>query len=122
MLAYAQTGHRNLPFVDEHALATRMSPERAWEALLHSAPSLGFTVTESTAPRRLVLEGRHPFSRYALVFLIDPAGDGGSVLRAQTSAAFPGLAGTAYRALVVGSGAHAIVVRRMLRRMAAGSG
>jgi hypothetical protein len=66
-----------------------------------------------------VLEGRHPFSRYALVFVIEPAAARGALVRAQTSAAFPGLAGRAYRALVIGSGAHALIVRRMLRRVAA---
>ena len=116
----ADSGHRGLPFVDEHVLATPKPPERAWERLLEVAPSRGFTVTERTPPRRLALEGRHPFSRYALVFVIDPADDGGSCLRAQTSAAFPGVQGRIYRALVVGSGAHAILVRRMLRRIAGG--
>ena len=120
MLTNFQTGHRGLPFVDEHVLRTSMAPERAWQSVLRVAPSLGFRVTECTPPRRLVLEGRHPFSRYALVFVVEPAEPQGTLLRAQTSAAFPGIAGRIYRALVVGSGAHAVVVRRMLRRMAAG--
>jgi hypothetical protein len=40
-------------------------------------------------------------------------------LRALTFAAFPGVHGKAYRALVIGSGGHRIVVRRMLKRVAA---
>jgi hypothetical protein len=40
---------------------------------------------------------------------------------AQTWAAFPGLKGSIYRALVIGSGGHRIVVRRMLKRIAAQS-
>jgi hypothetical protein len=65
-----------------------------------------------------VLEGRHPFSRYALVFLIDAREGGGCRARAQTWAAFPGPQGRLYRALVIGSGMHAVLVRRMLRRLA----
>jgi hypothetical protein len=37
---------------------------------------------------------------------------------ARTWAEFPGPAGAAYRALVIGSGGHRLVVRRMLRRVA----
>jgi hypothetical protein len=40
-------------------------------------------------------------------------------LRATTWAAFPGVAGTVYRALVIGTGGHRIVVRRILKRIAA---
>src|SRR3954453_23143250 len=109
-------GYERLPFVDEHALDVERPPEDVWEALERTAPSTGFRVTESTAPAKLVLEGRHPFSRYALVFLIEPRDGGGSSARAQTWAAFPGVAGRLYRAAVVGSGMHAVLVRRMLRR------
>lgn len=112
------TYEQELPFVDEHAIELVTSPQRAWEALEHTAPSTGFRVTESTPPAKLVLEGRHPFSRYALVFLIEPREGGGSRAVAQTWAAFPGVAGRAYRALVIGSGIHSVLVRRMLRRLA----
>jgi hypothetical protein len=39
-------------------------------------------------------------------------------LRAQTHAAFPGIVGQLYRAAVIGSGAHRLVVRRLLSRVA----
>jgi hypothetical protein len=39
-------------------------------------------------------------------------------LRVQTHAAFPGALGRLYRAAVIGSGAHRIVARRLLRRVA----
>src|SRR3954468_20906237 len=113
MLTYAQ-----LPFVDEHAIEAEAEPEQVWRKLERSAPSTGFHVTESDAPRKLVLEGRHPFSRYALVFLVEPAGDGRSHVRAQTWAAFPGPHGRLYRALVIGSRLHVVAVRLMLRRLA----
>jgi hypothetical protein len=89
-----------------------------WKALQRTAPSTGFRVTESSAPAKLVLEGRHPFSKYALVFLIEAREGGGSRARAQTWAAFPGPQGRVYRALVIGSGIHSVLVRRMLRRLA----
>lgn len=78
----------------------------------------GFRVEEATAPARLALRGRHRFSRYALAFEIDDAGDGRSRVRARSWAEFPGLPGRIYRALVIGSGAHRLVVRRLLRQVA----
>lgn len=113
MLTYTQ-----LPFVDEHAISVDAPASEAWERLGRTAPSTGFRVTESDAPSKLVLEGRHPFARYALVFLIDPLDGGRSRVRAQTWAAFPGPHGRVYRALVISSGVHVVAVRRMLRRLA----
>jgi hypothetical protein len=78
----------------------------------------GFTVARSQPPERLELRGRHRFSRYALVFELDSTADGGCTLRARSSARFPGLAGGAYRALVLGSGGHRLAVRRLLRDVA----
>ncbi len=63
----------------------------------------------------LNLRGRHRFSRYALVFHLDDLGDGRSRLRAETRAEFPGLKGTAYRTMVIGTRMHVLVTRRMLR-------
>ena len=133
-----------LPFIDEHAARVPASPERTWEALvrvlrsgqpgggllaraLGACPSArsgdwsgeltgatlpGFAVVEAQRPTRLVLRGRHRFSSYALVFSI-----GDDTVRAQTYAAFPGLHGRAYRALVIGTRAHRVIVRRLLRRV-----
>jgi hypothetical protein len=78
----------------------------------------GFAVAHSLAPERLWLSGRHRFSRYALVFELDETGDGGCTLHARTSAEFPGPAGRAYRALVISSGGHRILVRRLLHDVA----
>ena len=78
----------------------------------------GFRVTEADPPRRLVLEGRHRFSRYALAFRLEPGDDGGTRLGAQTRAAFPGAAGHVYRAAVIGTRGHVVAVRRMLRAVA----
>lgn len=77
----------------------------------------GFAIEEVSAPSRLALGGRHRFSRYTLVFELEEAGPGRTRVRAQTSAAFPGALGRAYRALVIGTGAHRVVVRRLLRRI-----
>jgi hypothetical protein len=78
----------------------------------------GFAVAEAHAPERLALSGRHRLSRYALVFEITPEDGDRCTLRAHTWAEFPGLTGRAYRALVIGSGGHRLVVRRLLRRVA----
>lgn len=70
-------------------------------------------------PSRLALKGRHWFSRYALVFELDEQGPSRTRVRAQSWGEFPGLHGKIYRALVIGSGGHKIVVRDILRRIAA---
>jgi len=79
----------------------------------------GFEVSDALAPERLTLRGHHRFSTYALAFELDSRGEEACTLRARTSAEFPGQAGRAYRSLVIGSGAHDILVRRLLRTIAA---
>jgi hypothetical protein len=128
--------HAALPRIDEHSRSVRATAERTWDAvarlvrnrltrpapavfvaLWHLEPRSGFAVAEETAPRHLALRGRHRFSRYELSFDILPGPDG-VTLSARTSAEFPGAAGRVYRALVIGTGGHELVVRRMLRRIA----
>jgi hypothetical protein len=77
----------------------------------------GFRVARADAPEALVLEGRHRFATYRLSFLIDAAGQGATRLRARTDASFPGFQGACYRAAVIGSGGHRVIVQRMLRAM-----
>jgi hypothetical protein len=134
-----------LPHVDEHVVATKISREAAWESMLRTlrrtmggAPRFahllgcdpsgasdhfdgtvgqtlpGFLVVDAEPGRRLTLEGRHRFARYRLMIHLD-----GDRVRARTDAAFPGLLGRLYRAAVIGSGAHGVITRRMLRQMAA---
>jgi hypothetical protein len=74
----------------------------------------GFHVETAQPPRELGLAGGHRFSDYALIFRLDDQGDGGTVLRAETRAAFPGLKGRAYRAMVIGTRMHVLVTRRIL--------
>jgi hypothetical protein len=121
-----------LPFIDEHRTRVGATPERTWDAVVQLTrrrltrpapaafaalwrlePASGFAMAEETPPRHLALRGRHRFSRYELAFVIDPGPDG-VTLSARTSAVFPGIAGRAYRALVIGSGGHGVIVRRML--------
>ena len=85
---------------------------------LHAGDAVpGFEVTEADAGKRLELRGRHRFSRYALIFELEPA-DGGCTLTAQTWAEFPGVAGAGYRALVIGTRGHRVAVRRLLGSVA----
>ena len=79
----------------------------------------GFVVAEAKAPNRLVLEGRHRFASYRLSFTVDPLAHGRAKLSARTEALFPGFTGALYRAIVIGSGGHEIVARRMLVAVAA---
>lgn len=136
----------DLPFVDEHKIAIDVSRDLVWTALrdyattsiglphghllallLAPVPPSGFEIAETIPGTRLVLTGRHRFSRYTLVFELDtPTPDSGAapgsdpspgrtVLRARTYAEFPGVRGRAYRALVIGTGAHVVATTRMLR-------
>ncbi|WP_256668217.1 hypothetical protein [Nocardia cyriacigeorgica] len=81
----------------------------------------GFALDAIDPPHRLSLAGAHRFSRYTLTFELDDRGPRHTVVRARTRAEFPGVGGAVYRALVIGSGGHELVVRRMLRRIAAAS-
>ena len=137
-----------LPSVDEHAREIGAPAEAVWAALgrmlasqlggkdaiaralgarphrsagdpLHEGSTLpGFDVVRAVPDEELALTGRHRFSRYALTFRLDRLADGRTRLRAETRAAFPGLHGTAYRAMVIGSRGHVVAVRRMLAGVA----
>ena len=81
----------------------------------------GFVVSRSIAPVMLALLGEHEFSKYALVFRIDLLPAQRSRLRLETRAQFEGPKGRLYRAAVIGTGSHAIVVRRLLRSIRRGA-
>jgi hypothetical protein len=123
-----------LPYVDEHAVRIAAPRALVWTALqryvgesllradghpftrlLGTEPSPGFEVAESDLHQRLVLAGRHRFSRYMLAFELSDMRDGATLVRAQTYAAFPGPAGRLYRALVIGTRAHVVATNHMLR-------
>ena len=122
----------DLPFVDENRITVEAPTEVAWRGLrrfvermlvandgrlitrlLGTHPSAGFEVSEEAPERRLVLTGRHRFSRYALVFELDPHGQQ-TVVRALTYARFPGPHGRVYRGLVIGTRLHVVATRRLL--------
>ena len=75
----------------------------------------GFIVARVVEPAVLALEGQHRFSRYGLIFSLEPTRDEQTLLRAETRAEFPGLKGRAYRALVIGTRGHVAAVNRLLR-------
>lgn len=132
-----------MSYIDEHSRRIDAPPEAIWAALsrfLGPAPGTGalarllgcdpargtaaftgrpgeavpgFRVVEAEPGRRLALRGSHRFARYALTFVLD-----GDQLSARTHAAFPGVLGRLYRAAVIGTGAHRVVTRHMLRRIA----
>lgn len=82
----------------------------------------GFRVVTAVPGRELVLRGRHRFSDYALVFRLELDGPDRTLVHAESRAAFPGLTGAGYRALVFGTRAHVHGVRSLLagvRRRAA---
>ena len=95
------------------------SAQGAWAPDMQPGVALpGFEVDDVRRGELLSLRGGHRFSRYRLDFEVVEAGAGRSQVWARTWAEFPGPAGAAYRALVIGSGGHRVVVRRMLGRVA----
>jgi hypothetical protein len=74
----------------------------------------GFRVDLADPARTLALAGAHRFSNYALIFRLEPEGDRRATLRAETRADFPGIKGSAYQALVIGTRGHVLVTRRLL--------
>jgi hypothetical protein len=74
----------------------------------------GFHVEAAEPGVELALAGRHRFSTYRLSFRLEDAGPGRTKLIAETRAAFPGLKGSVYRALVIGTRMHVLVTRRIL--------
>ena len=138
----------DLPFLDEHHVHVSVPPRAAWEGLttwIASSPlgvsnlladllgtdprrasgtlpavdatTTGFRVIESVPGDHLTLSGRHRFARYTLRFTIRSE-SGGSVLSACSYATFPGVIGSTYRWFVIGTGAHRLLVPRILARIA----
>ncbi|MCL8012520.1 hypothetical protein [Streptomyces sp. AS02] len=107
-----------LPFIDEHTTIVEANTDAVWRELTaRTDGTRGFRVAVSTRGRELALVGRHPFSRYALIFHLDETDQGHTRLRAESRATFPGPAGAVYRRLVIGTGAHALLVQRMLTKV-----
>ena len=104
------------PRAEFYARAVGCADDRASgpRPLAEGSTMPGFHVVTSVPGSELVLAGRHRFSSYALTFRIDELTEGRTRLRAETRAVFPGLAGRAYRALVIATGGHVIVMRRLL--------
>lgn len=118
-----------LPYIDEHAITIDANRDDTWAALLRvmcrdpqdpSTVPFGFALDEARPPARFALKGRHWFAVYRWVFELDALdGAARTRLRAATWANFPGVHGRAYRALVIGTGGHRVVVRHTLKRVAA---
>ncbi|MER6154609.1 hypothetical protein ABT147_03600 [Streptomyces sp. NPDC001868] len=74
----------------------------------------GFRTATAIPSRQLTLQGRHRFSSYTWTFHLDTAGPDHTRLRAETHAAFPGPAGRLYRLLILNTGLHTTLTRRLL--------
>ncbi|WP_431237623.1 hypothetical protein ACQ86B_23360 [Mycolicibacterium aichiense] len=116
-----------LPYIDEHAITVPADRAATWRAVLRTMCSnpdnpetvpFGFALEAVEQNERLALTGRHPFSIYRLIFLLDDDPAGGTRVAAQSWAAFPGFTGSIYRALVIGSGGHRVVVGNILKHIA----
>jgi hypothetical protein len=117
-----------LPYIDEHAITVDTNRAETWPALLRvmcrdphdpCTVPIGFVLDEAREPERFALKGRHLFAVYRWVFELDAQSERRTRVRATTWAAFPGVHGKIYRALVIGTGAHRVVTRATLKRIAA---
>lgn len=116
-----------LPYIDQRSRIVAADRERTWAALLrwaevdpddHSTRSAGFVLDEADPPRRVSFAGRNRFTRYRVSFHLDDLGSRRTRLTADSHAAFRGRIGKVYRALVIGTGGHALAVRYLLFRIA----
>jgi hypothetical protein len=116
-----------LPYIDEHAITVDAGRADTWSALLRvlcrdpgdpSTVPTGFELDEARPPARFALKGRHPFAVYRWVFELEDQAPHHTRVRAATWAAFPGVHGKVYRALVIGTGGHRVAVRWTLNRIA----
>jgi hypothetical protein len=116
-----------LPYIDEHAISVAASRAETWPAVLRticrdphdpSTVPTFFVLDEARPPARLAIKGRHLFAKYLWTFELDPDGPHRTRVRSATWARFPGFHGRIYRALVIGTGGHRMVVRATLRRIA----
>lgn len=138
----------DLPLIDVHRVRASAPPDVVWSALTRrfrgSNPAFtrylrlisaepaaekgavpdvgaavpGFEVVAAVPGERLELAGGHRFSRYRLVFDLEPDG-AATVLTATTYATFPGFLGGLYKAAVIHSPAHRFVTRKMLESVKA---
>lgn len=127
---------RDLPYIDTHELPVDAPRDRVWAALreyvdqalaserasrlgllLGAEPRSGFAVHDEVPGERVELRGRHRFSDYRLVFEVSDAG-GRTLLQAHSYAVFPGVRGVLYRTAVIGSRAHVVATRHLLRSIA----
>jgi hypothetical protein len=137
------TADTALPYIDEHAVTIDASRQTVWRSLVEMPDAMisptfarilgcadseasgprplaegsivpGFHVVTADEPSELALAGRHHFSDYLLVFRLDELAPGRTRLRAESRAAFPKARGAVYRMLLMGTGGHVLVTRRML--------
>ena len=85
------------------------------DAVRAEAPAVSEDVRRVVEPAVLALQGEHRFSRYGLIFRLEPTKDENTLLRAETRAEFPGLKGQIYKTLVIRTRGHVLVVNRILR-------
>jgi hypothetical protein len=81
----------------------------------------GFTVTRAIEPVMLALAGEHRFAKYAVVFRIDLLPEKRSRVKLETRAVFTPGKGRIYKAAVIGTHGHVLVVNRMLRAIRRGA-
>lgn len=109
-------------FAQSHCERVGAMETEATGDLHHPGGTLpGFTVTRAIAPVMLALAGEHRFAKYAVVFRIDLLPGQRSRVKLETRAEFCEGRGRIYRAAVIGTHGHVLVVNRMLRAIKRGA-
>jgi hypothetical protein len=133
-----------LPFIDEYHVFVAASADTVWrhlctaigrpdtagrvvaqllaaeprrasgEVSTQGATLPGFSVQDAVPGNRLVLAGHHRFSEYTLNLTLAEWARG-TRLSASTYARFPGIRGRLYRAMVLGTRGHRVLLMRLLR-------
>ena len=85
--------------------------------LISGSAMPGFRVVDAVPGSTLLLEGSHYFASYTLRFWLRSVSASQSSIAAETRAYFPGVPGRLYRLLVIKSGGHTVVLRRLLARI-----
>ncbi|WP_338117123.1 hypothetical protein [Streptomyces viridochromogenes] len=107
----------DLPYVSTHTSIVAAASDAVWQAIRETVDHPAFRLVTAVPGKELAFGGSHRFSTYALIFRLEEAGVDRTRVRAETRADFPGWTGRLYRLLVIGTGGHAWVIRRMARKV-----
>ena len=104
-----------LPYVDEHAIGIWASDREVWDALLAIVPRVMDNRFARGYGPLVGIEHESTNGDFGSIGSTIPEKTAtGATLRAETRAEFPGVKGRAYKAMVIDTRMHVLLVRRIL--------